>query len=139
MVSPVFDSREFTKLMEDIQALEKKDQGRVMRKATRKGAQIIAAQAKKNAPKRTGKLQRNIVAMNMKGRPLQSGAAAVFVRTEGKAEDRNNAFYWRFVELGTVNHPPVPFIRPAYESTQNQVDEIIVKAAMDELQKALGG
>ena len=50
-----------------------------------------------------------------------------------KGASRNNAFYWRFIELGTSKMPANPFVRPAYDTNQ----ELAAKAGFDELNKAI--
>ncbi|MDU3787576.1 MAG: hypothetical protein E7G42_19530, partial [Serratia marcescens] len=54
-------------------------------------------------------------------------------RSKGKASNRNNAFYWRFVELGTSNMAPIPFIRPAYDGKQEEA----ARAAFDKANAAI--
>ncbi|MDK1687984.1 phage N-6-adenine-methyltransferase [Cronobacter malonaticus] len=34
-----------------------------------------------------------------------------------------NAFYWRFVELGTSNMPAHPFVRPAFDTRQEEATQ----------------
>ncbi|MDG5516323.1 HK97-gp10 family putative phage morphogenesis protein, partial [Escherichia coli] len=46
-----------------------------------------------------------------------------------KASDPRNAFYWRFVELGTINMPAHPFIRPAFDTTEELAAQIKQHAA----------
>ncbi|HCU0624715.1 TPA: hypothetical protein OUF10_004715, partial [Enterobacter hormaechei] len=37
-----------------------------------------------------------------------------------KANNPRNAFYWRFVEIGTANMPAHPFVRPAYDTREEE-------------------
>lgn len=137
MMANVMDLRQLDELLDDLEILAKSDQRRVMNVATRRGAVVLASKVRKAARSRTGKLRRNIVAMNMRKRGDQSGAAAVFVRTEGKANNPNNAFYWYFLEMGTSKMAPVPFIRPAFQSGIAEAQEEILAAAEKQLMKAL--
>ncbi|EAS3143526.1 hypothetical protein DXO92_26030, partial [Salmonella enterica] len=41
--------------------------------------------------------------------------------------DPRNAFYWRFVEMGTVNMPPHPFVRPAFDVRLEQAKEVAIR------------
>ncbi len=53
-----------------------------------------------------------------------------------KASDPRNAFYWRFVELGTVNMPAHPFIRPAFDTTEELAAQVAIQRmnqAIDEV------
>lgn len=43
-----------------------------------------------------------------------------------KARDPRNAFYWRFVELGTINMPAHPFIRPAFDTTEELAAQVAI-------------
>ena len=52
-----------------------------------------------------------------------------------KASDPRNAFYWRFVELGTINMPAHPFIRPAFDMTE----ELAAQVAMKHMNQAIDG
>ncbi|HBN6680970.1 TPA: hypothetical protein LZR66_004712, partial [Escherichia coli] len=51
------------------------------------------------------------------------------------ASDPRNAFYWRFVELGTINMPAHPFIRPAFDMTE----ELAAQVAMKHMNQAIDG
>jgi HK97 gp10 family phage protein len=70
----------------------------------------------KRAPERTGKLKRNVVVVTMRGAKCDSSGVHIRgVNPETgnsdntmKASNRRNAFYWRFVELGTSNMPAHP-------------------------------
>ena len=100
-------------LENDLKRLSQKEQDQVMRKAVMSGARIIRDEARRRAPVRTRKLKRNIVTQAVKGNNVTAG---VTVRTEGKARNPNNAFYWRFQELGTKHQPAKPIFRPAFDA-----------------------
>lgn len=51
--------------------------------------------------------------------------AQLFYPTEGEGNDPKNAFYWRFLEDGTKNMPPHPFILPAVDRTFNRVVRVM--------------
>jgi len=75
-------------------------------------ASRIAAEAKKNAPVRTGKLKKSIKAVRRKSPPDRPVSD---VTAKGGT---SSAYYWRFVEFGT-NHArkqgEQPFVRPAID------------------------
>ncbi|KAA0854725.1 hypothetical protein EYC93_27375, partial [Enterobacter hormaechei] len=48
-----------------------------------------------------------------------------------------NAFYWRFVEMGTANMPPHPFIRPAFDVRQEQATEVAIRRMNQAIDEAL--
>lgn len=54
-----------------------------------------------------------------------------------KANNPRNAFYWRFVEMGTVNMPPHPFIRPAFDVRQEQATEVAIRRMNQAIDEAL--
>ncbi|MHC3676413.1 HK97-gp10 family putative phage morphogenesis protein, partial [Escherichia coli] len=48
----------------------------------------------------------------------------------------DNDFYWRFVEMGTVNMPPHPFVRPAFDVRSEQAAQVAIarmNRAIDEV------
>ncbi|MGS6551983.1 HK97-gp10 family putative phage morphogenesis protein [Escherichia coli] len=58
------------------------------------------------------------------------------LRDATRAGDPRNAFYWRFVELGTINMPAHPFIRPAFDTTEELAAQIAIQRmnqAIDEV------
>ncbi len=68
--------------------------------------------------------------------------SGVLIRTPGnsdntmKADNPRNAFYWRFVEMGTVNMPPHPFVRPAFDVRSEQAAQVAIarmNRAIDEV------
>lgn len=126
----------------DLDALSKAENGRVLRNATRSAAAVIKDEAVRRAPKRTGKLAKNIVVLTQRTRngDISSG---VHIRGRNprtgnsdnkmKTKDSRNAFYWRFVELGTSDMAAIPFIRPAYDARQEEA----VKVAFDTANRAI--
>jgi HK97 gp10 family phage protein len=88
-----------------------------LRDGTRAGAEVLKEEVIKRAPERTGKLKRNVVVVTKRGsrNAISSGVHIRGVNPETgnsdntmKASNRRNAFYWRFVELGTSNMPAHP-------------------------------
>lgn len=112
-------------LRELTQALKKlpsEMRGRPLTAATRAGARLIADDAKGRAPVDSGGLRQNIGVFTIPKRRLGAGLDyGVEIRGDekGKAGDPRNAYYWRFVELGTANQAAQPFLRPAL-ATQSQ-------------------
>lgn len=136
---------DFTGLLDissDLDALSKSQSRKVLRDSTRSAATVIKEEAVKRAPMRTGKLAKNIVVLTQRSRngDISSG---VHIRGRNprtgnsdnklKTKDSRNAFYWRFVELGTSKMAAVPFIRPAYDARQEEA----VKVAFDRANRAI--
>ena len=136
-MAEVMDLSQLKDLLDDMDVLSRTEQRKVMNAATRRGAVLLAQAVRKNAPRKSGNLAKNIVAMNLRKRGDQTGAAAVFVRTEGKSDSGRNAFYWYFLEKGTSKTAAQPFIAPAYEANKEAVDQMIVYAAEQQLNRVL--
>lgn len=136
MISGSLDFSDLLDLSEDLKVLSQAESGNVLRQATRASAAVFRDEARRRAPKRTGKLARNIVVVSQRTRNGEA-TAGVHIRSKGKASNRNNAFYWRFVELGTSNMAPVPFIRPAYDAKQDEAAQAAFDKANEAIDKVL--
>lgn len=136
MIDGNLDFSDLLDISKDLEALSKAESRNVLRQATRAAATVFRDEARNRAPKKTGKLARNIVAMNQRD-PAGGSIAGVHVRSAGKASSRNNAFYWRFIELGTSKIPAVPFIRPAYDAKHDEAAAAAFAKANEAIDKAL--
>lgn len=146
MIDTKLDFSELRSISEDLNALSKAENRKVMRDVTRAAATIFKDEAVKRAPERTGKLKKNIVVITQRDRngDISSG---VHVRgtnprtgssdNKMKTNDRQNAFYWRFVEIGTSNMPAIPFIRPAYDARQEDATNAAFATANRVVDEAL--
>ena len=127
MIGANLDFGDLLRLSEDLDVLSKSETKRVLNEAARAGAEVLRSAVEKNATVRTGKLKRNIVVLGRKSGPGEA-VAGVHIRgtnpsgtnsdTTTKSTNRNNAFYWRFIEMGTSTMPPAPFARPAYDARE---------------------
>lgn len=122
---------------EDLKLLTRAENDRVRRQGARAGAGVVRDEARRRAPKRSGKLSKNIVAVTAKVSENSRAAAGVRVREEGKASNPRNAFYWRFKELGTSKMPATPFIRPAFDATEQQAGDAAIEKITQALDKVL--
>jgi HK97 gp10 family phage protein len=114
--------------------------GGLVRHALFKPVKLVRDLARQKAPKRTGNLARNIIAVRDRD-PERSGASERYIigvrkkRWTKKAKndakrnarghvikgaDNNDAFYWRFPEFGTAKMPAHPYMRPAFEETKGE-------------------
>ena len=135
----------FLDIAKEFDELSKAESTKVLRQAAYTGAAILRDEVRAKAPRRTGKLARNIVASSQRSRKSGEVSAGVYVRgsnKEGtnsdnsmKAKDPRNAYYWRFLEEGTSKMPPVPFIRPAFDSKADEA----ASAAIAKLNEAIDG
>lgn len=90
----------------------------IMRATIHGIAQTISKDAKLNAPVDTGNLKRAIKAKRKRSHP--DNPISEVIVTTGKNQ-KNDAFYWRFVEYGTAGENPQserPFIRPASDKAR---------------------
>lgn len=122
---------------EDLKLLTRAENDRVRRQGARAGAGVIRDEARRRAPKRSGKLSKNIVAVTAKVTEQSRATAGVRVRERGKASDPSNAFYWKFIELGTSKLPPAPFIRPSFDATEQQAGDAAIAKVLEALDKVL--
>lgn len=127
-------------LQADFAKLAKAQSRSVLRKATMAGARVITRAARKRAPKKSGKLRRNIVAAPLKQKDGQGIAlAGMRVRTQGKADSPNNAFHWRFVELGTQHMQAQPFARPGFDESIDEAEAAVRTEVARAIDQLLGG
>lgn len=133
-------------LAKDLELLSRAENKKVLRDATRAGAEVIAQEITDRAPEQTGKLKRNIVVLTQRSKNRNEIASGVHIRGRNmqtnnsdnkmKANDPRNAFYWRFVEIGTSNMPAHPFVRPAFDTRQEEAANAAIKRmnqAIDEV------
>jgi HK97 gp10 family phage protein len=94
----------------------------VMRNAVVDLARDTAKEIKSNAPRRTGRLRKSIKASRSKGeRDLLESKVTI---TTGK-DQKNDGFYWKFLEFGTTKMTARPFVVPGVESIRPQVPKLL--------------
>lgn len=143
MVDMSIDFSGFLDISKDLELLSKAESKTVLRQATYAGATVLRDEVRAKAPRRTGKLARNIMASSQRSRKDGEVSAGVYVRGSNKAgtnsdnsmkaKDPKNSYYWRFLEEGTSKMPPVPFIRPAFDSKADEA----ANAAIERLNQAI--
>lgn len=89
------------------------------RKAVRQGANVIRDEARLMAPRLTGLLRRSIYT---KDRGID-GANIVF--SISVRMTKGWAFYASWVEFGTINAQPHPFMRPAVDAKKEQAIAVL--------------
>lgn len=142
MIDHKLDFSGLLDISHDMELLSKAENKKVLRDGTRAAAEVLKTAIVERAPERTGKLKRNVVVVTMRGRrnAITSGVHIRGVNPETgnsdntmKASNRRNAFYWRFVELGTSNMPAHPFVRPAFDTRQEEA----TRAAIARMNQAI--
>lgn len=122
-----------------------------MRRALRKGANVIRDQARVNAKALDDNLTReaiwkNIITQGMgRKRERQAGGVGMRVGVLGGARLRRgdtgtpggNTTYWRFVEMGTSKIAARPFLRSAASSSAEKAISATVAAMNIEMDKEL--
>ncbi|HCI6749243.1 TPA: HK97 gp10 family phage protein [Klebsiella variicola subsp. variicola] len=141
------DFKDLEALANDLQALSKAENRKVLSAATRAGANVIRDEARKRAPRKTGKLKRNIVTMGRRSQHPNEAVSGVHIRGRNpktgnsdntmKASDPKNSFYWRFLEMGTSKMAARPFIRPAFEGRMSEMERAIETKLVEAIDKVL--
>jgi len=129
-------------LSQNLKKLKLDTRFKICDSASRAGANVIKRQAIKNAPMsdkphqlgvrkseiaQPGNLKKNIITLRVKQNEITS-EHEVRVR-QGTAKAGKDAFYWLFLEFGTVKMQARPFMRPAFAQTR--------QAAADKTKDAL--
>lgn len=91
---------------------------RVGRAALRQSANVVLAETRLLARRRTGLLQKSIY---VRDGGIQGDTIYFSVSVKQKA------FYGKFVEFGTVHSKPFPFMRPAADNTKEESVEVLAK------------
>lgn len=105
----------------------------IMRATVHGIASEVAKDARKRAPKDTGALRKAIKA---KRRRMKNGnPRSDVIITQGR-DAKHDAYYWLFIEHGTVNQSERPFIRPAVDAARANLDEIITRQFGKKLEAA---
>lgn len=146
MIDYNLDFSGLQEIARDLELLSRAENNKVLRDATRAGAEVIKQEVIKKAPVRTGKLKNNVVVLTQKARRRGDIASGVHIRGVNprtgksdntmKAGNKRNAFYWRFVELGTSHMPAHPFVRPAFDTRQEEATQVAMarmNRAIDEV------
>lgn len=126
-------------IAKDLEKLSRAENNKVLRDATRAGAEVLKEEVIDRAPVRTGKMRKNVVVVTQKSRRKGEISSGVHIRGVNprtgnsdntmKAKNPRNAFYWRFVEMGTVNMPAHPFVRPAFDTRQEEAASAAIARA----------
>jgi len=117
-----------------IKRLSEDVQGEVLRAAVDEAAEIMRDAASSLAPRSSGGswghepgfLAKNIMTERLWTRTQDTAATDVGMEKE-------EAWYGRFQELGTVYEPAQPFLRPAFDSTKGDM----IDAIDDSLRKSI--
>ncbi|MDW7651313.1 MAG: HK97 gp10 family phage protein [Bacillota bacterium] len=114
---------EVAKLLEDLGEAA----GSILEQAAEAGGKIALDDAKRRCPVDTGALKASLYLAKSKTRKPE-------IKREVKISPGKKEYYGTFVELGTANINPQPFMRPAIDENQDR----IAKAINQKVLSALG-
>ena len=126
------------KVEKRLSKLPQKAARKVVKAALRKGAKIVVAKAKQNAPIDEGALRKAIKVRGIKTseakkfKPKGQAGVAVGVSDQWFTGPQ---FYAAFIEFGTSKMPARPFIRSAFDSVKDTVSDVISKALVEGIEK----
>ncbi|MBI6510603.1 HK97 gp10 family phage protein [Proteus sp. PR00174] len=142
------DFSDLLDLSRELDVLSRAESHQAMRKATNAAATLLRDEIRTSAPRKTGKLARNIVTRNHRIRNKGEVSSGVYVRgsnasgtnsdTSMKSDHPNNAFYWRFLEEGTSKMAPRPFIRPTFDRESDNAANLAINELNRAIDEALG-
>lgn len=122
-------------LLKTLNTLPQNIQKNVMVGAIRAGANVVRDEARRLAPIDTGNLRKSIASIKRKG----DKNTIQFSVTPSRG-GKNNGWYAHFLEFGTSKMTAKPFLRPAFESQQDEVlqvtKEYIANRLPQEVEKA---
>lgn len=103
-----------------------------LRAAVSAGIKVVQKQAIINAPMDKGTLKRAIYRTRSRdgsSRVQEMGIVGVRYGKKHRKKGRD-AWYWRFLEFGTIHIAARPFLRPAFEQTKSaQIEALRIKLA----------
>ena len=125
-----------------LEELDQKVKKKILRSAVVAGAAVVKKRAKQIAKSKgiedTGALIRNIAGKGERQRSDTYAQINIGVR-HGKpkkgAKNQDDPFYWHMHEFGTSKMAARPFIRPAFEETQQEVIDTMVARIKKKLEQ----
>lgn len=120
----------FKDLENDFKLLSDVEQRQVSKKAVRAASVVFRDAVKESTPIRTGKLKRAVSVAAIKGKEAIAGVTFKKVRVirklkhgEGSVVKRWTPFWWWFLENGSSNMAPKPFVRPAFDQNIDKAEK----------------
>lgn len=105
-------------------------QKNVMNGAVRSGANVVRDRARQTVRKRTRTLEKSIATIKRRAEKNQ----IKFTVTPSKG-GRYDGWYAHLIEFGTVHSSAYPFMRPAFEQTQDEALEATKKYMAERIPK----
>lgn len=139
-MSITVDIRGLGGLAEDFKRLSRGSQKKVLRQATMAGARVGRDAIRDAAPVDEGVTRKSVVAAAKRDNPSGVFTAGVKV-IAGERENRRSspAYTWRFSELGTSKEPARPWIRPTWDSNEDEIAAAVRARLASAIDEALSG
>lgn len=117
--------------LDNLQELVKGLSYREIQHAAAEGAEVIAEEARRRVPRKTGLLKENIVVRTEKrGRPVHAYVGVIY--------GLGGAPHAHLVEYGTARGgKPHPFIRPAMSAKKQEAQKVIIESIAFQIDKRL--
>jgi HK97 gp10 family phage protein len=134
MAKQLFRVEGLSDLLEALQELPKATNNNVLKRFLMDVAEPIRGDAERNAPHRTGKLQRSIstgtkLSRRQKSQHIKQSAVEIFVGPASMTRAITQ-------EFGTSQHGPKPYMRPAWDSNKKRALETMRDLLAAEIEKA---
>lgn len=141
------DAKAVQKVLSKLPAIIQK---KVVDKASRASAKVIATEAKKRVARRTGLLARSIGVAKAKPRNTPDGMVRFYVLPKtkvtisrrvvvngkkGRLKAKTRVFYGHFLEFGTKKMKAKPFLLPAAKATSSKVVSTFKEKVFEEVEK----
>lgn len=144
-MSVSFEVTGFKELEKELEQLSKAAGKGVLRRSMVKAAKPLADIAQSRAPKLTGKLEQSIiVGARLNGRQtalhrrmFRDDRSSVELFVGPSYLRGGGGRHGHLLEFGTVNQPPQPFMRPAWDQDKNAMLDRLSKELWAELEKAV--
>lgn len=114
----------------------------VVTAALEAGGEVIAEEARRLVPVRTGNLRESIgVAtggLNYSALSLSKAGISVEIGPRQGRDEPHDGFYGHMVEFGTFKMAPQPFMRPAFDTTVDEAMQVVIEHLGGEFHRLAG-
>ncbi|MFJ3259657.1 HK97-gp10 family putative phage morphogenesis protein [Pseudomonas sp. NPDC086581] len=121
-------------LADDFLQLSGALEGKVARSAVMAGARVGRDAIRSTAPVRSRNLQRSVIAKPARGKGADGEVSAGVMFA--KPKNGRPAFYWKFLELGTLHQRSHPFVRPAWDGSLPRIEQATIDRLADGIDNA---
>lgn len=125
------DSSGFQEMIDALDNMGK-DGDKIIKEALKEGAKPILEAMKRRVPVKTGKLKQNI-----KTGTVRKGRNGSWSQVIGPAKgDISVAYYGKFSEYGTSKQPARPWMRPAFDESQDKAYQTMETIIQDGIERS---